>query len=83
MTEKRELQEWAKQLDDETLLEETYDAIYDCLGSLTERMYDLGYDFRDIQEQEENEKFYRLKSDILEAECDSRGLELFNEANNA
>lgn len=79
MTEKRELQEWAKQLDDETLLEETYDAIYNSLGSLTDRMYNLGYEFRDIQEQEELDKYYCLKSDILEQECDSRGLELFKE----
>lgn len=77
MSDKTDLKKWAKQLDDETLLKETYDAIYDSLGSLTEQMYDLGYDFRDIQEQEENEKFYCLKSDILVSECDFRGLKLF------
>lgn len=77
MSDKTDLKKWVKLLDDETLLKETYNAIYDSLGSLTERMYNLGYDFRDIQEQEELDKYYCLKSDVLKQECDRRGLKLF------
>ena len=77
MSYKTDLEKWAKQLDDKKLIEETYDAIYDSLGSLVEQMYELGYDIIDIREQEENEKYFRLKSDVLEQECDRRGLKLF------
>lgn len=77
MSDKTDLKKWAELLNDETLLKETYNAIYDSLGSLTERMYNLGYEFRDIQEQEELDKYYCLKSDVLYQECCHRGLKLF------
>lgn len=55
-------------------------AVYDSLGTLTDRMYDLGYDEADIREQEELEQAYRDKSDILEEEeCIKRGIKLWEE----
>lgn len=75
--ERNALVKWAKGLSDAELEQEYYDAVYDSLGTQTERMYELGYDMRDIQEREEFEKFLSNKADILENECSLRGIKLW------
>ena len=67
---------WAKNLSDEELEDKYYEAIFDSLGSITEKMYDLGYDMRDIKEQEEYEKYRHDKADILGWLCEQRGIQL-------
>ena len=42
-------------------------------------MYELGYDMRDIEEQEEYEKYLCEKADILENICVERGIGIWNE----
>jgi len=78
-TERKEFLEWTKGLSDEELEGAYYDAIYDCLGSVTEEMYELGYDIQDIKEQEDYEKFLRDKADLLENECSKRNIKLWEE----
>lgn len=75
--ERNALVKWAKGLSDAELEQEYYDAVYDSLGTQTERMYELGYDMRDIQDREEFEKFLSNKADILENECSLRGIKLW------
>ena len=53
---------WAKNLSDEELKDKYYEAVFDSLGSVAEKMYDLGYDMRDIKEQEEHEKYRHDKT---------------------
>lgn len=65
---------WAKGLSDAELEEEYYNAVYDSLGSQTEAMYEMGYDLRDIREQEVFEKFLCEKSNILENEYLKRNM---------
>ena len=76
-SEKNALLKWAENLTDEELKDEYYDAVYNSLGSLTENMYELGYDIRDIEEQEEHEKFLSEKTDILGSLCEKRGIKLW------
>ena len=47
--ERIQLIKWADELSDKDLEDAYYDAVYDCLGSETEKMYELGYDPIDIQ----------------------------------
>ena len=56
---------------------EYYKAVYECLGSQTEAMYELGYDIQDILECEKFEDFLCDKADLLEALCQERGIELW------
>lgn len=51
--EKNSLIRWANTLTDKELKDKYYEAVYDSLGSQTDEMYELGYDMRDIKEQEE------------------------------
>lgn len=76
-TERSELLKWAKELSNEELEKAYYDAVYDCLGTQTEAMYELGYDMQDIKEREAFEKFLCEKSDILENECLKRNIKLW------
>lgn len=69
--------EWAKTLTDEELENEYYKSVLECLGSETEEMYERGYDLRDIEERDKFEKYLCEKSDILEALCAERGIELW------
>jgi hypothetical protein len=78
-SEKNALLKWAKTLTDEDLEKEYYNSVYDCLGSEAEEMYERGYDIRDIKEREQYEKYLGEKSDILEALCEERGIELWRE----
>lgn len=75
--ERKELLKWAESLSNEELVNEYYDAVYDCLGSQTETMYELGYDICDIKEREEYEKYLRKKADILEDICLERNIKLW------
>lgn len=77
--EKNAVTKWAANLSDEELEQEYYNAVSDSLGSVTENMYDLGYDMQDIMEQEKFEKYLCSKADILEKECCKRGIKLWGE----
>ena len=74
---KKELLRWAESLSNEELENEYFSAVYDSLGSQCESMYELGYDIRDINEQEEHEKYLRKKADILEKICLERNIKLW------
>ena len=56
LKEKNNLIKWANALSEKELKDEYYEAVYDSLVSQTDKMYELGYDTRDIKEQEEYEK---------------------------
>ena len=77
--EKNNLVKWANTLSDKELKDEYYEAVYDSLGSQTDKMYELGYDMRDIEEQEEYEKYLCEKADILENICVERGIGIWDE----
>jgi hypothetical protein len=75
--ERIQLTKWANELSDKDLEDAYYDAVYDCLGSKTEKMYELGYDPIDIAEQEKCEKYLSEKADVLEELCERRGIKLW------
>jgi hypothetical protein len=75
--ERIQLTKWADKLSDKDLEDAYYDAVYDCLGSETEEMYELGYDPIDIAEQEKCEKYLSEKADVLEELCERRGIKLW------
>ena len=78
-SERNEIVKWANTLSDKELKDKYYAAVYDSLGSQTDEMYELGYDMRDIEEQEEYEKYLCEKADVLENICTERGIGLWNE----
>lgn len=75
--ERIQLTKWANELSDKDLEDAYYDAVYDCLGSKTEKMYELGYDPIDIAEQERYESILAKKADVLEELCERRGIKLW------
>ena len=75
--EKIRLIKWADKLSDKDLEDAYYDAVYDCLGSETEEMYERGYDLIDIAEQEKCEKYLSEKANVLEKLCERRGIKLW------
>lgn len=75
--ERIQLTKWADELSDKDLEHAYYDAVDDCLGSETEEMYERGYDFIDIAEQERYEKYLGEKAAILERLCMERGIKLW------
>lgn len=79
LKEKNNLIKWANTLSDKELKDEYYEAVYDSLGSQTDKMYELGYDMRDIEEQEAYEKYLCEKADILENICVERGIGVLDE----
>ncbi len=79
LKERNSLVKWANTLSDKELKDKYYAAVYDSLGSQTDEMYELGYDMRDIEEQEEYEKYLYEKADVLENICVERGIGLWNE----
>ena len=79
LKEKNSLIKWANTLSDKELKDEYYEAVYDSLGSQTDKMYELGYDMRDIKERELYEKYLCEKADILENICVERGIGLWEE----
>ena len=78
-SEKNSLVKLANTLTDKELKDKYYEAVYDSLGSQTDEMYELGYDMRDIEEQEEYEKYLCEKADILENICVERGIGIWDE----
>ena len=79
-SEEANIIKWAETKSDEELKEEYYDAVYNSLGSLTENMYELGYDIRDIEEQENTRSIQGEKSDILCFLCKERGFKLWEKS---
>lgn len=75
--ERIQLTKWADKLSDKDLEDAYYDAVYGCLGSKTEKMYELGYDPIDIAEQEKCEKYLSEQADVLEELCERRGIKLW------
>lgn len=78
-SERNSLVKWANALSEKELNDEYYEAVYDSLGSQTDKMYELGYDMKDIKEREEYEKYLCEKADILENICAERGIGLWDE----
>lgn len=76
-SDKNALLKWAGNLSDEELKNEYYKSVYDSLGSQTDKMYELGYDIRDIEERESYEKYLSEKSDILGSLCENRNIILW------
>lgn len=77
--ERNSLVKWANTLPDKELKNEYYEAVYDSLGSQTDKMYELGYDMRDIEEREGYEKYLCEKADILENICVEREIGVWDE----
>ena len=77
--ERKEIKEYVITLTDEQLKNEYYDSVYDSLGSNAEIMYELGYDIRDIIEEEKYKEYVLQRADILENECYKRGIILWEE----
>ncbi len=78
--ERTQIIKWAKTLTDEQLKGEYYDAVFDCLGSQAEEMYERGYDIADIREREKYEDWLCQRADVLEMLCEERGIKLWEEA---
>lgn len=77
LKEKNILVQYAKNLSDTELVNKYYNSVFDCLGSDSEKMYELGYDIRDIKEAEALEKYLGEKAFILENECCKRNITLW------
>lgn len=75
--ERIQLTKLAGELPDKDLEDAYYDAVYGCLGSEAEEMYERGYDSVDIAEQERYEKYLGEKASILERLCMERGIKLW------
>ena len=75
--ERNEIVKFAEKLTDEELKEEYYDVADKCLGSVSEKMYELGYDIADIVEREKYEKYLGQRADLLGALCEQRGIKLW------
>jgi hypothetical protein len=75
--ERNQIIKWAKTLTDEQLKGEYYDAVFNCLGSQAEEMYERGYDMIDIREREKYEDWLCQRVDVLEMLCEERGIKLW------
>lgn len=78
-SERNQIIKWANTLTDEELEKEYYDAVFDCLGSQAEEMYERGWDMQDVLEREKYEKWLGQRSDLLEQLCEERGIKLWEE----
>ena len=78
-SERNQIIKWAKTLTDERLKGEYYDAVFDCLGSQAEEMYERGYDIADIREREKYEGWLCQRADVIEMVCEERGIKLWEE----
>ena len=76
-SERNKIIKWSETVTDSELEEEYYDAVFECLGSQTEKMYEFGYDIVDILEREKYEKYLCQRVDILEELCVKRGISLW------
>ena len=78
-SERNSLVKWANALSEKELNDEYYEAVYDSLGSQTDKMYELGYDIADIVERKKYEKYLGQRADLLGALCEQRGIKLWGE----
>ncbi len=78
-SERNKIIKWADTLSNKELEGEYYDAVFDCLGSQTEEMYERGYDMVDILEREKYEDWLCQRADLLEKLCYERGIKLWEE----
>lgn len=78
--ERNQIIKWANTLSDEELKGEYYDAVFDCLGSQAEEMYERGWDMQDIREREKYEDWLCQRSDVLEMLCYERGIKLWEDS---
>ena len=76
-SERNAIVKWAGSVSDKELTDEYYNSVYDSLGSQTDKMYELGYDIRDIMERESYERYLGERSDILGSLCEERGIILW------
>lgn len=74
--ERNQIIKHVENLSNEELENEYYNAAFDCLGSQTDKMYELGFDISDILEQEKYEKYLVQKADLLCFLCQERGINL-------
>ena len=81
-TEKDHFINWARTLSDSELEKEYYAALFDCLGSEAEEMYERGWDMDDILERDKYERDLGIKAGILEGICIERGIKLWEEGDN-
>lgn len=72
------LLKWANSLTNEELEHEYYDSVFSSIGSVSERMYELGYDMVDILEIMDHEHYLSEKASLLEDLCIERGIELWS-----
>lgn len=75
--ERRILAEYAANAPEAELEDAYYSAVMDSLGSITEEMYELGYDMADIKEQERLENYYAERCAIFENACIKRGIRIW------
>ena len=75
--EKDQIRKQVESLTDEQLEAEYYKAVYDCLGSQVDEMYERGYDMQDIIERDKYEAYLCEYADVLEAVCQERGIKLW------
>ena len=75
--EKNNIIKWANTLSDDELAKQYYDCAYDCLGTLTDAMYELGYDMSDIVEQEKHENLCHRKLIYFVCFVKKRNIELW------
>ena len=81
-SERNKIIEWANTLTNEELEQEYYDAVWDCLGSEAEEMYERGWDMADIIDREKFERWLGQKSDLLAKLCEERGIKLWGDWGN-
>ena len=77
--DKQAIIDYANSLSDDELEQEYYNCALSCLGSESERMYELGFDIIDILEQEKLERYNSERCHILESLCIKRGIKLWND----
>ena len=74
--EREQIRKRYMNLSDHELVAKYYRLVNDSLGSSCDRMYDLGYDLCDIEEQRKLEEYKRIECAVVEQMCIERGIEL-------
>ena len=77
--QRNEIIKSTEKMTDIELEKEYFRAVYDCLGSQCDKMYELGYDIIDIVERENYEKYLKETVDLLGYLCEQRGIRLWEE----
>lgn len=79
LREKNAILKRVNDLSNDELADLYYNSLYDCLGSEVDRMVELDYDSRDIEERRQFEKFLNEKCSLIHSICIERGIVLFDE----